>query len=113
MDRKHEKEGNSIKRGSLLDASGDDPGRFGDAKSWDMGSRNRNLRRCMIEQFEFEFVRALHDLQLKETIQKADVEALVVRLTRGVGELAVQNQSIICEEMAIREKSTRNSLNLD
>ena len=73
----------------------------------------RNLRRAMIEQFEFEFMRLLHSVQLKETIQKDDVQALTEKLKRAVDELAVQNRSIISEEMAIREKVTRCSLNID
>ena len=73
----------------------------------------RNLRRAMIEQFEFEFMRLMHDLQLKETIQKSDVQGLTEKLKRAVGELAVQNESIISEELGIREKATRCSLNID
>jgi len=73
----------------------------------------RNLRRAMIEQFEFEFMRLMHDLQLKETIQKSDVKGLTEKLKRAVGELAVQNESIISEELGIREKATRCSLNID
>ena len=103
MDREPKKESDRV---TLI-------GSYGDDRSWDMGSQNRNLRRAMIEQFEFDFSRALHDLQLKETIQKADVEALVGRLRKGVGELSVQNQSIISEELAIREKRTRSSQDID
>jgi len=76
-------------------------------------TRMRNLRRAMIEQFEFEFMRLMNAVQLKETIQKSDVEGLTVVLGKALGELAAQNRSIISEEMAIREKATRCSLNLD
>lgn len=67
----------------------------------------------MIEQFEFEFMRLMNVLQLKETIHKADVDSLTDELGKALAELKVQNRSIISEELGIREKATRCSLNLD
>jgi|SRR6187399_2084306 len=106
MAREHEEKDNSLSGDDrTLSQSG------GLDNQWP--THMRNLRRAMIEQFEFEFMRLLHSVQLKETIQKDDVQALTEKLKRAVDELAVQNRSIISEEMAIREKVTRYSLNID